>query len=181
MEKRWIRIKLATQLLELFEGSRVIPTYPVSTSAKGAGERIGSGQTPRGLYEVSELIGDGAPAGAVFVGRSPTGEVFTPELQAANPDRDWFLPGRLSSPRAGGTPPAPTSWRSDRRDRRSCAVRAGNVSRRRSRLIWKIHLHPRHARRRADWRASLPRVYRNADVIALFDVIQAGMPVRIDE
>lgn len=27
----------------------------------------------------------------MFVGRRPTGEVYTPELGANNPDRDWIL------------------------------------------------------------------------------------------
>ncbi len=56
------------QVLELFEDSRVIATYPISTSARGAGERVDSEQTPRGLHEVRD-IGDGAPAHAVFVGQ----------------------------------------------------------------------------------------------------------------
>ena len=36
-------------------------------------------------------IGAGAAPGAVFVGRRPTGERYTPELGAAHPDRDWIL------------------------------------------------------------------------------------------
>lgn len=65
--------------------------YPVSASASGAGERVGSEQTPRGAHEVMELIGEGAPSGAVFVGRCLTGETWTKELRAANPQRDWIL------------------------------------------------------------------------------------------
>lgn len=87
----WIRVSLRAQLLELLEGEVVLSTYLISTAANGAGERVGSGQTPRGLHEVRELIGDGMPPGAVFVGRRWTGEVCTPELQAENPDRDWML------------------------------------------------------------------------------------------
>ena len=33
----------------------------------------------------------GAPVGAVFRGRRPTGEIWTPAFAAANPDRDWIL------------------------------------------------------------------------------------------
>jgi L,D-transpeptidase YbiS len=69
MQSRWIRVRIASQVLELLEGNEVVASYPVSTAAKGVGERMGSEQTPRGKHEVKELIGDGAPSGAVFVGR----------------------------------------------------------------------------------------------------------------
>ena len=41
--------------------------------------------------KVLDKIGAGAPLGAVFVGRRPTGEIWTPELAAAHPGRDWIL------------------------------------------------------------------------------------------
>jgi len=91
MSNRWVRIILRTQHLEVREGDRLIVCYPVSTSAKGAGERVGSEQTPRGAHEVRELIGAGAPSGAVFVGRCRTGETYTRELRTENPARDWIL------------------------------------------------------------------------------------------
>jgi lipoprotein-anchoring transpeptidase ErfK/SrfK len=88
---RRIRIQLAAQTLELLEGDRVLARYPVSTSARGAGEREGSEQTPRGLHEVRAKIGVGAPLGAVFVERRPTGELCTQERVRAEPGRDWVL------------------------------------------------------------------------------------------
>jgi L,D-transpeptidase YbiS len=88
---RWVRISLRSQELEVLEGARVTSRYPVSTSAKGAGERVGSEQTPRGAHEVRELLGEGAPIGAVFVGRCLNGETCPGELRAANPQRDWVL------------------------------------------------------------------------------------------
>ena len=36
-------------------------------------------------------IGAGAPRGAVFRGRRGTSEVYSPELAAAHPERDWIL------------------------------------------------------------------------------------------
>src|SRR5690606_7361302 len=63
----------------------------VSTAANGAGEREGSGCTPRGRHVVRARIGAGAPPGAVFRGRRPTGEVWSPELAAQHPERDWIL------------------------------------------------------------------------------------------
>jgi L,D-transpeptidase YbiS len=89
--KRRIRVDLRAQRLELLEDERPLRTWPVSSAARGAGEREGSEQTPRGLHEVRAKIGAGAPLGAVFVGRRPTGEVCTPERVRAEPGRDWIL------------------------------------------------------------------------------------------
>ena len=41
--------------------------------------------------EIRAKIGAGAPINAVFVGRRPTGEVYTASLGAAQPERDWVL------------------------------------------------------------------------------------------
>ena len=65
--------------------------YSVSTARNGAGEASGSFCTPRGRHIIRARIGAGAPIGAAFRGRRPTGEVWTPELAAANPGRDWIL------------------------------------------------------------------------------------------
>ena len=87
----WIRIDLRGQRLDLVEEGDVLATYPVSTAAKGPGESMGSGCTPRGLHEIRARIGEGAPEGAVFVGRRATGEIFSAGLASAEPDRDWIL------------------------------------------------------------------------------------------
>ena len=66
-------------------------SWPVSTSSRGPGEKNGSLCTPRGRHIVRAKIGAGQPLGAVFVRRRPTGEVWTPELHARYPGRDWIL------------------------------------------------------------------------------------------
>jgi L,D-transpeptidase YbiS len=86
-----LSIHLARQRLVLHDGARVVKEYPVSTALKGAGEQAGSECTPRGRHIVRARIGAGAPRGAVFVGRRPTGEVWSAELAAAQPARDWIL------------------------------------------------------------------------------------------
>jgi lipoprotein-anchoring transpeptidase ErfK/SrfK len=86
-----IRIDAARQELTLAEGDRVLKRYPVSTAKKGLGELNGSFCTPRGRHLVRAMIGAGRPLGAVFVRRRPTGEVWTPELHAKYPGRDWIL------------------------------------------------------------------------------------------
>lgn len=86
-----IRVGLAEQRLYLLQGSAVRAVYPVSTARNGPGEARGSGCTPRGRHRIRLKIGAAAPLNAVFVGRRPTGEIYTPELAARYPERDWIL------------------------------------------------------------------------------------------
>jgi lipoprotein-anchoring transpeptidase ErfK/SrfK len=65
--------------------------YSVSTAANGPGERRGSYCTPRGRHVVRAKIGAGAAFNTVFVGRRPTGEIWSPALAEAFPRRDWIL------------------------------------------------------------------------------------------
>jgi lipoprotein-anchoring transpeptidase ErfK/SrfK len=86
-----IRISLAQQRLDLLRGGSLWKSYAVSTSKNGAGERNGSYMTPRGRHVVRAKIGAGAPLGAVFRGRRPTGEVYSEALARAQPGKDWIL------------------------------------------------------------------------------------------
>lgn len=89
--ERIIEIDLARQSLRLLEGDRVICEYSVSTAANGPGERNGSECTPRGRHEICRKIGAGSPENTVFVGRRPTGDLWTQELAARESGRDWIL------------------------------------------------------------------------------------------
>ena len=87
-----IQIDIPSQTLSLLgDDGACIRRYSVSTARNGAGEASGSFCTPRGRHIIRARIGAGAPIGAAFRGRRPTGEVWTPELAAANPGRDWIL------------------------------------------------------------------------------------------
>jgi lipoprotein-anchoring transpeptidase ErfK/SrfK len=66
-------------------------TYAVSTAKNGPGEKNGSFCTPRGSHIVRAKVGAGQPVNTVFVRRRPTGEVWSPELHAKYPGRDWML------------------------------------------------------------------------------------------
>lgn len=87
-----ILIDIPSQTLSLLgDDGACVRRYSVSTARNGAGEASGSFCTPRGRHIIRARIGAGAPIGAAFRGRRPTGEVWTPELAAANPGRDWIL------------------------------------------------------------------------------------------
>ena len=89
--RRRILVDLAGQRLRLFEDDTLLFEAAVSTGRHGPGEMRDSGCTPQGLHRVRIRIGAGCPAGTVFVGRRPTGEVHSPELAAFFPERDWIL------------------------------------------------------------------------------------------
>lgn len=87
-----ITIHIPTQTLELFDDNdKLLRRYSVSTGANGVGEESGSFCTPRGKHVIRAKIGAGQPDNAVFVKRRPTGEIYTPELGALHPRRDWIL------------------------------------------------------------------------------------------
>ncbi|HUP92712.1 MAG TPA: L,D-transpeptidase [Solimonas sp.] len=86
-----IEIDLTRQHLTLWNDGKRLRDLAVSTGANGAGEINGSGATPRGRHIIRAKVGAGAPANAVFVERRWTGEVWTPQLHAQFPRRDWML------------------------------------------------------------------------------------------
>ena len=80
-----IVVSVADQALELRRKEHVIGRYPVSTSKFGVGDYPGYGGTPLGRLEIARKIGDGAPLGAVFRDRRPTGEVLKPDAPGRDP------------------------------------------------------------------------------------------------
>ena len=87
-----IVIDIPTQTLTLIDGAgEVLREYRVSTAKNGPGEQSGSFCTPRGEHWVRAKIGEGLAENTVFVRRRPTGEVWSPDLAAAQPERDWIL------------------------------------------------------------------------------------------
>ncbi len=86
-----ITIDIATQRLRLIDNGKTVMDVEVSTAKNGAGEAKGSECTPRGCHIVRAKIGGGCAPNSVFIGRRPTGEIYTAELDAAQPGRDWVL------------------------------------------------------------------------------------------
>jgi len=86
-----LHVSIKDQTLKVLDGEKIIKCYNVSTAKNGPGEDFGSEKTPRGLHQVRAKIGADCEEGAVFRARRPTGEVFTAELKASQPERDWIL------------------------------------------------------------------------------------------
>jgi L,D-transpeptidase YbiS len=87
-----IVIHIPSQSLELLDDAgRLLRKYSVSTGANGVGEEMGSYCTPRGRHVIRAKIGARQPENAVMVRRRFTGEIYTPELGAKHPGRDWIL------------------------------------------------------------------------------------------
>ncbi|MGC9385313.1 MAG: L,D-transpeptidase family protein [Hydrogenovibrio sp.] len=90
----FLRISISQQTLSLWgkaEDLEPLQTYAVSTALNGVGARKNSGQTPLGRHLIRAKIGEGQPLNAVFVGRRPTGEIYSDALARQYPQRDWIL------------------------------------------------------------------------------------------
>ncbi|MBK1679005.1 L,D-transpeptidase [Rhodocyclus tenuis] len=154
-------ISLAQQTLSVLAADgRTLASYPVSTAANGPGECIDSGCTPRGWHRVRARIGASMPENTVFRGRRPTGEIYTPELAQAFPQRDWILTRIL--------------WLSGCEPGRN---RLGQVDTMR-RYIY-IHGAPDSAPMGIPASHGCIRM-RNADIVELFERVPPYLPVLID-
>jgi L,D-transpeptidase YbiS len=87
-----INVNISAQTLTLHDDAGLLlRRYQVSTAKHGAGEEADSNCTPRGQHIIRAKIGAGQPANTVFVRRRPTGEIYTAQLGAEYPGRDWIL------------------------------------------------------------------------------------------
>jgi len=159
MNPRSIEVDLDRQILTLLENGEALQTFPVSTAANGAGELMDSECTPRGGHVIDEKIGAGCAADTVFVGRRPTGEIYSRELREQHPGRDWIVTRILW---LAGTEPGRN---------------AGADVDSKARYIY-IHGTPDDTDMTVPGSRGCVRM-RNTDIITLFDRIDPGTPVAI--
>ena len=156
-----IVISIPSQQLELYSDNRnIIRRYNISSAGKGVGQQYGSFCTPLGKHVIRAKIGAGQPVNTVFVGRRPTGEIYTAELGARYPGRDWILTRIL--------------WLS------GCEPgfnRLGQVDTMR-RYIY-IHGSPDSVEMGKPGSIGCIRM-RNSDLLELFDLVDAGARVEIN-
>lgn len=79
------------QLLRLMINGQEKKSYVISTAKNGLGEKKNSEKTPRGWHIIRAKIGHGVPENTVFVGRRPTGEIYSKLLSEKFKNRDWIL------------------------------------------------------------------------------------------
>lgn len=84
-------VSVSEQTMRHYHHGELLKTYTVSTAENGIGSTEGSGKTPLGRHIIGSKIGGDQPINAVFIARVPTGEVYSEELAAAYPERDWIL------------------------------------------------------------------------------------------
>jgi L,D-transpeptidase YbiS len=157
-----IEISIQQQTLTFYDNvGSVKAQYTISTAANGVGCEKDSGCTPLGKHVIRAKIGAGAVANSVFVARRATGEICTPELMAQYPNRDWILTRIL--------------WLSGTEIGKN---RLGNVDTM-QRYIY-IHGTPDSTDMGEVGSHGCIRM-RNNDVIALFDLVEAGTEVSILE
>ena len=157
-----VEIDIGRQEMALMDaGGAFLRKYAVSTSRYGAGEQNGSFCTPRGKHIIRARIGAGQPLNSVFVRRRPTGEVWTRELHARFPGRDWILTRIL--------------WLS------GCEAgknRRGAVDTMRR----YIYIHGTHEFAQLGKPGSVGCIRMgNRDIVELFDLVPRGTPVDIRE
>ena len=63
----------------------------IATAKNGIGQKFGSECTPLGLHRIRAKIGADQPVNTVFIGRRPTGEIYSEALNRRHPNRDWIL------------------------------------------------------------------------------------------
>lgn len=155
-----IEVSVSEQRLVAFLEGGQQQSYAVATASNGTGQENGSECTPLGAHRVRARIGAGQPENTVFVGRRPSGEIYSEQLADAAPHRDWILSRIL--------------WLCGNEPGHN---RLGNVDTMR-RYIY-IHgapdSHP----------MGVPSSHgcikmRNHDIIELFDAVAVGTPVQIN-
>ncbi|WP_239483078.1 L,D-transpeptidase [Paraburkholderia sp. C35] len=154
-------MNLAAQTLTAMQEGLPVRTYSISSARNGAGEQTGSGCTPRGEHVIRAKIGGSYPVGTAFVGRRSTGEIYSTELEQQSPGRDWILTRIL--------------WLCGREPGRN---RFGDVDTMR-RYIY-IHGCPDTEPMGVPASHGCIRM-RNEDIIELFDRVDTGTSVLIEE
>jgi len=155
-----IEVSIEKQSLRAFNSTGLVVFECLIASAKnGFGQRFGSECTPLGQHRIRAKIGAGAVANTVFVGRRPTGEIYSSALAQQHPNRDWILTRIL--------------WLCGNE---TGFNRGGDVDTQR-RFIY-LHGAPKHHQMGVPSSHGCIKM-RHDDIIALFDIVRVGTAVNI--
>ena len=84
-------VNIEKQILSVYQNDKEVGRYDVSTAKNGFGSQQDSGCTPLGAHIIAQKIGGDYSINAVFIGRVPTGEIYSEILGKQYPERDWIL------------------------------------------------------------------------------------------
>ena len=147
-----LEVSIATQLLSLWDGFRLVKQWPCSTSKFGIGFQPGSNQTPLGAFRVAEKHGDGLPELTIFKSRQPVGE-WNPQEEST----DDLILGRIL-------------WLEGAEERNANTFQRY------------IYIHGTNEERRIGQLGSHGCIrMKNAAVVELYDLVAVGTPVWIAE
>jgi len=146
-----IHISIRKQRLTLKEGRKSVHHYPISTSRFGVGSEEGSYKTPTGRFRIVEKVGADMPSGTIFRGRIPL------KPDDPQPPTEDLVMSRIL-------------WLD--------GIDAGNANTH-DRFIY-IHGTKHEEKIGVPDSCGCVRM-RNADVIELFDLVDEGTPVVIEE
>ena len=152
---------MADQRLQLIDNGNILFDVKVATAIKGVGEQPGSECTPRGWHIIRAKIGTDCPENTVFIGRRSSGEIYSGQLHKKFPQRDWILTRIL--------------WLSGLEIGFN-RLGAQDTMRR---YIY-IHGCPDHSPMGIPASHGCIRM-RNAELMALFDLVKTGIPVFLHE
>jgi lipoprotein-anchoring transpeptidase ErfK/SrfK len=151
MQSTSLHVSVRDQQLTLKSGKQSVRTYPVSTSRFGIGSEEGSMKTPLGQFRIAEKFGADTPVGTVFKNREPVG------FQDEHPPDDDLVLSRIL-------------W---------LEGLEGHNANTRDRFIY---IHGTNHEYKIGEPASHGCIrMRNADLVELFELIEAGTPVTIEE
>ena len=81
-----IEVSIKTQTLTLFRDKEIISRYPISSAKKGVGQVKNSNCTPLGSHIIRVKIGAGYPMHAIFQARRWKGELWDPDAKIDSED-----------------------------------------------------------------------------------------------
>jgi hypothetical protein len=153
---RWIFLCLKAQKLWVYEGSRVVAEFPVSTSIAPPSCSYGSGGTPLGLHKIAEKIGERAAWGTIFEKREAVGI-----WKHGDPDTKALITSRIL-------------WLRGLEEGKNLGYTCGSYNR-------KIYIHGTNREELIGKPSSAGCVeLKNDDIIELFELTSAGDHVLIE-
>lgn len=161
----WLWASIEQQRLHYCHHKQCQKSWPISSARNGTGELDGSGCTPTGWHHIRIKIGHQAAINQVFIGRRPSGEIYTPELAEQQPQRDWILSRIL--------------WLSGDQPGHNRGWRHGQHIDTLHRYIY-IHGTP-DSEPMGEPRSHGCLRMRNRDIIELFDRVEHGTPIYIGD